>query len=42
MPGVEQVGAEGVYSHTQLTGASNSKAKAVLGFNQRPLVWKDY
>jgi 2-alkyl-3-oxoalkanoate reductase len=35
------VGAEGVYSHTQLTGASNAKAKAVLGFEPRPLAWKD-
>jgi len=36
-----QAGAESVYSHTRLTGASNRKAKAVLAFNPRPLVWID-
>jgi 2-alkyl-3-oxoalkanoate reductase len=38
---IEQVGAEAVYYHTQLTGASNRKAKATLGFNPRPLAWMD-
>jgi len=34
-----QAGAEGVYAHTRLTGASNRKAKASLAFNPRPLAW---
>lgn len=34
------VGAEGVYAHTELTGASNAKARAVLGFEPRPPAWK--
>jgi 2-alkyl-3-oxoalkanoate reductase len=38
---IATAGAEGVYSHTQLTGASNVKAKALLAFTPRPLVWKD-
>lgn len=33
--------AEGIYAHTQLTGASNAKARAVLEFDPRPLAWKD-
>lgn len=39
--GLAVAGAEGVYFDTQLTGASNAKAKAVLGIGFRPLVWKD-
>lgn len=35
------VGAEGLYYHTELTGASNAKAKSVLGFDPRPLAWKN-
>lgn len=38
---VKQTGAEGVYAHTLLTGASNHKAKATLAFDPRPLVWMD-
>ncbi|AMB87976.1 dTDP-4-dehydrorhamnose reductase [Pseudomonas agarici] len=34
-------GDEAVYYHTRLTGASNSAAKAKLGFAPRPLLWKD-
>ncbi|WP_265918798.1 NAD-dependent epimerase/dehydratase family protein [Cupriavidus nantongensis] len=34
-------GEEAVYYHTRLTGASNSAAKAKLGFAPRPLLWKD-
>jgi nucleoside-diphosphate-sugar epimerase len=33
-------GAEAVYFHTGLTGASNSRAKALLGFSPRHLLWK--
>ncbi len=33
-------GAEAVYYHTRLTGASNARAKATLGFTPRPLLWK--
>jgi nucleoside-diphosphate-sugar epimerase len=33
-------GEEAVYYHTRLTGASNGRAKAKLGFAPRPLVWK--
>jgi nucleoside-diphosphate-sugar epimerase len=33
-------GEEAVYYHTTLTGASNSRAKALLGFAPRPLLWK--
>jgi 2-alkyl-3-oxoalkanoate reductase len=33
-------GAEAVYYHTRLTGASNSRAKAKFGFAPRPLLWK--
>jgi nucleoside-diphosphate-sugar epimerase len=33
-------GEEAVYYHTKLTGASNSRAKARLGFTPRPLLWK--
>jgi 2-alkyl-3-oxoalkanoate reductase len=36
---IEQAGAEAVYYQTQLTGASNRKAKTALAFNPRPLVW---
>jgi hypothetical protein len=38
---IGQAGAEAVYYHTQLTGASNRKAKTALAFNPRPLVWID-
>ncbi|THK36446.1 NAD(P)-dependent oxidoreductase [Ensifer sp. MPMI2T] len=34
-------GEEAVYYHTRLTGASNDRAKAELGFTPRPLLWKD-
>ena len=34
-------GDEAVYYHTRLTGASNSAAKAKLGFAPQPLLWKD-
>ncbi|RVH21085.1 NAD(P)-dependent oxidoreductase [Sinorhizobium meliloti] len=34
-------GEEAVYYHTRLTGASNGRAKAKLGFAPRPLLWKD-
>jgi hypothetical protein len=33
-------GEEAVYYHTKLTGASNGRAKAKLGFVPRPLLWK--
>jgi hypothetical protein len=33
-------GEEAVYYHTQLTGASNRRAKAKLGFSPRALLWK--
>lgn len=32
-------GEEAVYYHTKLTGASNRRAKAQLGFAPRPLLW---
>lgn len=35
-------GEEAVYYHTRLTGASNSRAKAQLGFKPRPLLWKEH
>lgn len=35
----KQAGAEGIYAHTRLTGASHRKAKAILSFNPRPLPW---
>lgn len=34
-------GEEAVYYHPRLTGASNGRAKAELGFAPRPLLWKD-
>ncbi len=34
-------GEEGVYYHTRLSGATNAKARAMLGFDPRPLAWKD-
>lgn len=34
-------GEEAVYYHTRMTGASNGRAKAELGFAPRPLLWKD-
>jgi hypothetical protein len=37
---LETMGEEAVYYHTKLTGASNSRAKAKLGFAPRPLLWK--
>lgn len=33
-------GEEAVYYHTRLTGASNGRAKARLGFAPRPLLWR--
>lgn len=33
-------GEEAVYYHTELTGASNCRAKEKLGFSPRPLLWK--
>jgi nucleoside-diphosphate-sugar epimerase len=35
------IGPEAVYYHTKLTGASNLKAKTLLGFAPRPLLWKN-
>lgn len=35
------IGEEAVYYHTCLTGASNGRAKAQLGFTPRPLLWKE-
>ena len=35
-------GAEAVHFHTGLTGATNSRAKAQLGFTPRPLLWKPH
>ncbi|MCV9961857.1 NAD(P)-dependent oxidoreductase [Pararhizobium sp. BT-229] len=37
---IKTAGAEAVYYHLSLTGASNRKAKANLGFSPRPLLWK--
>ena len=37
---LKTAGEEAVYYHTQLTGASNGRAKAKLGFRPRPLLWK--
>ena len=37
---LKTAGEEAVYYHTKLTGASNSRAKALLGFMPRPLLWK--
>ncbi|HET6159929.1 MAG TPA: NAD(P)-dependent oxidoreductase [Dongiaceae bacterium] len=37
---LKTAGEEAVYYHTTLTGASNSRAKALLGFMPRPLLWK--
>lgn len=37
---LEIAGQEVVYYHLNLTGASNSLAKAELGFQPRPLLWK--
>jgi len=37
---LKAAGEEAVYYHTRLTGASNSRAKAQLGFAPRPLLWK--
>lgn len=36
----EMAGEEAVYYHTRLTGASNEKAKAHLGFAPRQLLWR--
>lgn len=35
------IGEEAIFYHTQLTGASNRRAKAELGFTPRPLLWKN-
>jgi nucleoside-diphosphate-sugar epimerase len=37
---LEFAGEEGAYYHTSLTGASNKRAKELLGFAPRPLAWK--
>jgi nucleoside-diphosphate-sugar epimerase len=37
---LETAGAEAVYYHRSLTGASNGRAKEKLGFAPRPLLWK--
>jgi 2-alkyl-3-oxoalkanoate reductase len=37
---LETAGAEAVYYHRSLTGASNGRAKEKLGFAPRPLRWK--
>ena len=37
---LKAAGEELVYYHTRLTGASNDRAKAKLGFAPRPLLWK--
>lgn len=37
---LKTAGEEAVYYHTHLTGASNGRAKAHLGFSPRPLLWK--
>ena len=36
----KSAGEEAVYYHTKLTGVSNNRAKAKLGFAPRPLLWK--
>ena len=38
---LKAAGEEAVYYHTKLTGASNNRAKAKLGFAPRPLLWKN-
>jgi len=37
---LQAIGEEAVFYHTVLTGASNRRAKAELGFAPRPLLWK--
>jgi nucleoside-diphosphate-sugar epimerase len=37
---LQSIGEEAVFYHTVLTGASNGRAKAELGFAPRPLLWK--
>jgi 2-alkyl-3-oxoalkanoate reductase len=37
---LKTAGEEAVYYHTRLTGASNSRARAQLGFAPRPLLWR--
>ena len=37
---LKTAGEEAVYYHTTLTGASNGRARAKLGFAPRPLLWK--
>jgi nucleoside-diphosphate-sugar epimerase len=37
--GLKSAGEEAVYYNTRLTGASNARAKAKLGFRPRPLLW---
>jgi 2-alkyl-3-oxoalkanoate reductase len=39
---LKTAGEEAVYYHTKLTGASNSRAKAKLGFAPRPLLWNGH
>ena len=38
--GLGLMGEAGVYYHTQLRGATNEKAKNMLAFSPRPLLWK--
>lgn len=38
---LSSMGEEAVYYHTSLTGASNDRAKAKLGFTPRSLLWKN-
>jgi 2-alkyl-3-oxoalkanoate reductase len=37
---LKTAGEEAVYYHTKLTGASNGRAKVLLGFAPRPLLWR--
>jgi nucleoside-diphosphate-sugar epimerase len=38
---LKSAGEEGVYYHASLTGASNRRAKELLGFRPRPLLFRD-
>lgn len=38
---LQTAGEAAVYYHTRLTGASNRRAKAQLGFAPRPLLWRE-
>lgn len=39
---LKSYGEEAVFYHRTLTGASNQKAKSILGFKPRPLLWMDF